>query len=340
MKLREINNRRVVEHEVLEELPYYQQKMIQNGEINEALPMVPCEINGVAFYHYQLEREQSICQMAAEKMSTKWMRKVIHSILICMEKRADYLLGNDQFMLQPEWLFWYQDDIRVIILPEDTADEKRGLCRLIEFFMEKMDTEDREQVLFVYGLYRLLKNTDNLYQGLKDFLQEPVDAKPIQPVPLSSAPEQEKVPRPAPSPILPREEVCEKPEGLVDKLTRLFGKKKTTQVPMVWENETVVLNPDRTVPTLVCVQSGEKIRMHTMPFLIGKNPERVDGVIEEPTVSRVHGKFYREQEQLYYMDQDSTNGTRINSMRAAAYESCIVHPGDQFFFGGAEYRLC
>ena len=72
--------------------------------------------------------------------------------------------------------------------------------------------------------------------------------------------------------------------------------------------------------------------------VIGKT-EEVDVQIPLPTVSRVHAKVWRDEEQYYIKDLNSKNGTFVNGSQISGKNNCRIVPGDEVYFADAGYTF-
>lgn len=74
-------------------------------------------------------------------------------------------------------------------------------------------------------------------------------------------------------------------------------------------------------------------------FLIGKKKEAVDGYVNHPTVSRIHARIEKREQEYYLIDLNSTNGTFLNERLLGMNESVRLNPGDMIRFADVEYTV-
>lgn len=68
-------------------------------------------------------------------------------------------------------------------------------------------------------------------------------------------------------------------------------------------------------------------------LLIGKYKEKVDLYLEDNSVSRMHARILKDQNQYYLEDENSTNGTYRGKTRLQPYERKRLEPGDEIRIG-------
>lgn len=105
--------------------------------------------------------------------------------------------------------------------------------------------------------------------------------------------------------------------------------------------ETVVLS-ERTFsgpPSLVSREPGElaTIYLEQEFTVVGKLANAADAVIPVSTVSRVHARIRRKDEEYYLADLNSRNGTMVNGRMLKNDEECLLHDEDQVDFAQARY---
>lgn len=68
-----------------------------------------------------------------------------------------------------------------------------------------------------------------------------------------------------------------------------------------------------------------------VPFLIGKQEGLVDYVIESETISRIHARIDRVEDEYQLSDLNSTNGTSVNGRILETNETVALKKGDEIF---------
>lgn len=81
----------------------------------------------------------------------------------------------------------------------------------------------------------------------------------------------------------------------------------------------------------------QKIFLERLPCLVGKEKTLADYVIEDASVSRMHAKFWMEQETVWMQDLNSTNGTYHNGIRLTPNEKVALETEDEIRFGQAQF---
>lgn len=105
--------------------------------------------------------------------------------------------------------------------------------------------------------------------------------------------------------------------------------------------ETVILsaNPIAGPASLVSREPGELATIYLTEELtiIGKLSNASDAVIDLPTVSRVHAKIRKREEEYYLTDLNSRNGTSVNGQMLKGDEEYLLQDEDEVDFAQARY---
>ena len=67
--------------------------------------------------------------------------------------------------------------------------------------------------------------------------------------------------------------------------------------------------------------------------VFGRHPELVDELIEHPTVSRRHARFFWERRRCFIEDLNSYRGTTVNNLRLKPFEPRALNPKDRIALG-------
>ena len=99
--------------------------------------------------------------------------------------------------------------------------------------------------------------------------------------------------------------------------------------------------PDRE-PYLSGRVNGEDItiRLDNLPLTIGKMTGRVDYVISDSTVSKIHARIEERNGAIYVEDLNSTNGTLRNGSMIGMNEPVLLQVGDELTIGRVNLKLC
>lgn len=103
-----------------------------------------------------------------------------------------------------------------------------------------------------------------------------------------------------------------------------------TSVLNAGSDETTVLGNSGSTGTLTRAKTGEKVRLNTADFTIGKEVARVNYCIMDNTsVSRIHARFTNRSGAAFVTDLGSTNGTFVNGRRLAPNTETRLNEGDK-----------
>lgn len=117
---------------------------------------------------------------------------------------------------------------------------------------------------------------------------------------------------------------------------------KTTLLVSTYSDDTVVLDsaPDSKWYVNLVPKDWQRreIKVRKSPFFIGKDAGRVDGIIHECDVSRIHAKIVADEDGVFLIDQESTNGTFVNGIRIVPWERRKIESGDMIGVSSIYYK--
>ena len=85
------------------------------------------------------------------------------------------------------------------------------------------------------------------------------------------------------------------------------------------------------------VQSGQIYSLSDLPVVVGKLKKEVDICLEDPSVSRIHARFFEKEGKIYLEDLNSKNGCGVNEIKLENNETVELFPGDRITIGGVEF---
>ena len=93
--------------------------------------------------------------------------------------------------------------------------------------------------------------------------------------------------------------------------------------------------------TLISMNARERnsVVLVNDSYLIGKLKSKVDIYIDDASVSRIHARIQKEENEYYLCDMNSTNGTYLNGRRLGIQEKVPIHVSDEITFAGLGYYV-
>ena len=104
--------------------------------------------------------------------------------------------------------------------------------------------------------------------------------------------------------------------------------------------ETTLLSAVVNGGTLTRAKNGEKIKINSDNFIIGKERSRVNYCVSDNTsVSRTHARFTVKGGMTYITDLKATNGTYVNNVRLQPNQETQLNPGDKIAIADEEFTF-
>ncbi len=83
----------------------------------------------------------------------------------------------------------------------------------------------------------------------------------------------------------------------------------------------------------------QDLQPESFPYLVGTDRNKVQGILQSRTISRVHARLYTENDMLYVEDYNSTNGTYLNRRLLPMNTPTELKPGDRIVFATEEFEV-
>lgn len=350
----------------------FEEQMIRSVMPRGMLPMVKSERDDT--YKYEITGRKTLA-MTFDRvpMNAEQVEQVLKGILDVLEQGREYLLLEENFVLLPEYIYLRIPTYEVTLCyyPDYAVSFAEQMGKLFEMFLNRVDYREEKAIAMVYALYMQLQEPDMTLERMREKLQE--QTKPYgerdgiykgeqereEAEPEHITIDAERNPRER-APVYRKPE--KKKEGVWERFRKevgmklLHGAEKTAVIPEVmtplvsvpcvmeeapeWRGQyTRVLSVKQEIrqPALVSEKTGETVFLTKFPFYVGSIPEYMDYVIKEDTVSRFHAKLLKQGEDIFLMDLNSTNGTRVNGRILNVQEQARIKDGDCICFADTEY---
>lgn len=338
----------------------YAEQMIRNAQPAGVLSMVKAEREDV--YKYEITGRKTLA-MTFERvpMNAEQVRKVLQSIFSVLEGGREFLLGEEHFLLHPEFIYLKIPEYEVTLCyyPEYEAPFGEQMGKLFEMLLNRVDYREEKAIALVYAMYMQLQEPDMTMERMRDSLEVPeeehvqgtVVTEKIQKASREREKEREKEKEKEREkerrktgfwerfrkPVIGRTEEVQRQEPLFYKAPQPA---QVMEPPPEWgisHTRVISVNRNQGIPTLVSEQRGEDVELKKFPFYVGSLAGYADYVIENDTVSRFHAKFVKEGEDVFLVDLNSTNGTRVNGRMLGIQEKTELFSGDKIAFAEEEY---
>lgn len=346
----------------------YQYCILTRGGIRGLLPCSLRYINGEAYLYYDITSRQNVAQLYGKQViGRSWVRDFFWSYEQACQELGRFLLDEKNILVYPEQIFEDLSSHNFFFLYLPYNEEGNGFGQLLDFVLEHMDYEDAELVECLYFVYEQYEKYGEVYLQDQIFadvgrLQTDVsngaEHKNEFNIGTGEISEEELFMQqdPIESTV---QEVKEEPvkKGLLSRLglrKNKYAKQKNQyreNVLAAMEGRVVAEDTEYEEEdygkTIYIEQQPEEMRLRKLYtpdgrvaakldkdiFVIGKQKDESDLILEDDTVSRLHARICKEDDMVFLEDLNSTNGTFKNGLRLQPYEKRRLEEGDEVRFG-------
>lgn len=142
---------------------YYGLKMVLHNEIPNLLKMDIRVLDNMKYYYYNITGKHAISLLCEkEQLKKEQLTMIISGILKGIEKAGEYLLREDDFVIEPEYIYLdlLQKKVYLCYMAGYQQNIRKQLSQLMEYLMDKVDYKEEAAVLLSYSLYKISKNED------------------------------------------------------------------------------------------------------------------------------------------------------------------------------------
>lgn len=346
----------------------YEEKMIQCNSDEGWLMCSRQNKNGEEYFCYKVTGKKALHSIyAALPMGERQIRSILGQIFAILEKGKEYLLSEDDFILEPHYIFATLPymTLELCYMPGYKIPLRNQLEGLFEYLLNRVDYEDKQAVNLVYDCYMFCMREKGGLAEIKKLLAE--DMKDSKKTVVSI---EQRLPEQRLSEAVPQEKTQKSIETTKKRAVYTEAKEDTRKSEsssymswlaekiFPWKRREPVLvaeeeepykaesgsfsleeDNERTVllsvlqksagPELVCKQTGEAISLCKFPFYIGSTKEFADFIPAAEGVSRIHCCINKRENEYYLSDLNSTNGTYLNGKEVVPGKEALLSANDE-----------
>lgn len=135
----------------------YETKMLISNPIEGLLRFRMKKVDSQCYFCYEITSRQPLSRLLESRsIEEAEIRQLILDIAHTLTVLEEYLLKEEQILLEPEFVYVEPDlfGVELCLVPGKTGDFPGEMSRLLEYLLGKVDYQDKNAVVMVYGLYR------------------------------------------------------------------------------------------------------------------------------------------------------------------------------------------
>lgn len=351
----------------------YQYCILSRGGIKGLLPCSLRYMDGGAYLYYDITSKQNLVQFYQKgSISREWLLDFMSSFRRLQRELERFLLREENVIWDPRHVFQDLENPEFSFMYVPYCEEESSFLRFLSFLVEKVNYDDQELVECVYKMYEQYEKNGETYlqeQIFKDAKAlekkreekireekkreekeegEPIQIRKTEPadawnVSASADVQDSGTPKKLfgffenmKGKKTKEKERREEYQESMQQLISGYAVAEETEYEEGYGRTTFLLQkPEKKEQThrLYFVDGRKASELSTTNLLIGKYKEKVDLYLADDSVSRMHARILRDQEDYYLEDENSTNGTFCNKTRLQPYERRKLEPGDELCIG-------
>lgn len=361
------NNYERVQLEDKPEEQRYQYCILNRGGIKGLLSSSLRYLNGKAYLYYDITSKQNVMQLFQKRSITReWVKDFLWSFRQIQMELDRFLLDERNVLWYPEQVYQDLEDNIFSFLYIPYYNGNSGFGELLEFLVEHIDYKDEMLVECIYKIYEGFEQNGDVY--LQNHIFE--DAKMLEQEKISAnaeeiflADKEEMREESLPSKIFREEEANEEEEQGIPEKKGIFAffenkrhKSKASKnnyqqsLTISMEGAAVAEEFDygedygRTIYIETPCEKEKSHRLYSQEgkiiaqlgdgaLTIGKKKGEVDLVLDDFSISRMHARITKEDDEYYLEDMNSTNGTFKNGLHLQPYEKRKLQEEDEIRLG-------
>lgn len=136
--------------------PWYQQQIISTKKLEGLLPAMLYAKNGEFGLYYDVSSLQGLDKwLLQEKISEKWMDKLVYSLQTALWSLKEYLLDSRNLIMRPDSIFVHAESEKMFFLyyPYYVEEEKQDIGDLLSLLIESVEEKEPDTAAFLYCIF-------------------------------------------------------------------------------------------------------------------------------------------------------------------------------------------
>lgn len=327
----------------------YETKMLSENRIKGLLPLQITDAENGRQYWYEISGRQDLESWAnMHSLGSEFLKKLLSALRYTIEKTGQYLLGEEGISLNPKYIFVGSGESEILFcyLPFEKTAFEDSIRTFMEYYLQHMEHGRQEEIQKCYEVYDKCYGAHVSIEELLEVVykepaaEELAEEKTAEDE-LRQEPEEKRTTRLPHWNWNPKLPVSKKKKNL--ETSYVFEPEELELAEKEPSNPTVFLGSETPEILGELKYEGEgrenNLLIRGDMFLIGNRTGEADGVIHAATVSRIHAKITREEENYYIEDMNSTNGTYRNGELLNYRQKVLLEKNDVVRFADETFRF-
>ena len=345
----------------------YEYKMIRDNDIKSLLDIKCYEIDGVKRISYKISRKETLSDyVESNDLSVELIARFVTNLQMALDEAAKYLIDENHFWLDKDSIFVEKsgDNCKVSLcyIQTDNGTVQTQFRAIMEFFLSKLSTSDRDSSKKIYDAYEICLKEDYTLAEVIECLQMDAYVPSEIYVEKVSLDDEEVETTADFEDAIGAEYISDYYDvedgkrnsivnTIIDKTKSIFGRLQFEDKPEPLKAEDFVIEPDYEMDEKTVLLSESKPvgrlvydgNSNEDDFIINKDVFRIgtgkanDAIIHARTVSGNHAKITKEGNDYYLTDSNSTNGSFLNSLPLVYRKPYKLKPMDVIRFATESY---